>query len=132
MAKVHRDAIRRIDFEEMVDAFAEDAAFQALAQRIGREDVGHLLEEVAGVLLAFHAHAQFTKTVDPAPYGRTRHAYLAGDARSADDNRCVFGEQVQQRSNAAVGRSWGRLLGDALSHERGKCKPESREKPTLN
>ena len=68
VAEVHRDAIRRVDFEEVVNAFPENAAFQSLAQRVGREDVGSLFEEVAGVLLAFDAHAEIAQAIDPAPH----------------------------------------------------------------
>ena len=118
VAQLHRDAIRRIDFEEVVNAFAEDTAFQTLAQRVGREDVGRFFEKVAGVLLAFDAHTEIAESIDPAPHRRARNADLARNACAADNNCRVFGEEVQQRCDAAVGRSGERLLGGALGHEK--------------
>src|SRR5882757_8436668 len=102
----------------MMNALAQDAALQSLAQHIGREDVGNFFEKIAGVLFTFDANAKLTQAIDPAPHRRARDADLAGNPRTTDDNRRVFGEEIQQRSDAAVGRSWKRLLGGALGHEK--------------
>ena len=118
VAEFHRDAICRIHFKEMIDALAEHAAFQSLPQRVGSEDVGHLFEKITGVLFAFHANAEFTQTVDPAPHRRTRNANLARNTCAADDNCRVFSEELQQRGDGAFGRSGERLLDGALGHEK--------------
>src|SRR5579863_701854 len=83
VAQFHCDAIRRIDFEEVMDAFSEDAALQALAQSVRREDIRNFFEKVTSVLFAFHSHAEFAQAIDPAPNRRARHADFAGDSRAA-------------------------------------------------
>src|SRR5579863_9536386 len=118
VAEFHRNAIGRIDLEKMVNALAKHAAFQSLAHHVGCEYVRDIFEKVAGVLLALDAHAEFAEAIDPTPYRRARHAYLAGYPRATHDNRRVFGEKVQQRCNAAVGRAREGLLDGSLGHEK--------------
>src|SRR4029077_9958619 len=91
MPEVQRHSIRRVYFEKMIEALSEQTALQALPEHIGREDVWNLLQEIAGVLLPFCAHAKFAQTIHPAPYRRARHPDFARDACATHDDRGVFG-----------------------------------------
>ena len=57
-AEVHGDGVRRIDFEKVIDAPRERRAVQAVAQELRRQNVGHALDVIARVRMAFHAHAE--------------------------------------------------------------------------
>src|SRR6516165_3594950 len=91
VAELQACTVGGVRFEEMVDALAEEAAFQPLAQKLGRQNVRDALKEIAGVWAAFYANADFAELFNPAPHGRTRNADFPGDARSADDNGGIVG-----------------------------------------
>src|SRR5438132_1414312 len=89
-----------IDSPQVVNMLSEDAAFQAALKHVRCQEVGDLFEEIACSRMALRAYAKFTQALHPAPHGRTRNTYLASNARAADDDCGVFGEQRNQRRDA--------------------------------
>ena len=89
----------------MVDVLSEDAAFQAALEHVRCQEVRDLFKEIACSRMALRTYAKFTEALHPAPHGRTRYTYLASNARAADDDCGVFGEQRNQRRDAPVRRS---------------------------
>ena len=69
LAQRHGDGIGRVNFEKMVDAFAERPRMQPPVQQLRRKNVGDLFDLVAGARMALHADAQRAQLFDPAPHG---------------------------------------------------------------
>ncbi len=137
-AEVHGDRVGGVNFEKMVDAARERRAIETVAQKLRDENVRHALDVVAGARMSLQLHAERAQFFDPAPDLLPRYADFFGDFRAADDDGGVFGEQREERVNAAVGgareirdslgRHWelGRILDPAADNKRGTRNPHRR------
>ena len=129
-AQLHRDRVRRIDFEEMKDAARERRAVKAMAEHLRGENVRHALDVIARARVALHPHAELAQLFDPAPHLLARDADFLGDFRAADHDRRVFGEQRQQRVNAPVGGA-GQVYS-AFRRHRWKLEGYMRKRPVAS
>ena len=102
-AELHGDIVRRIDFEEMIDAAREGCSRELVAEKLRRENVGNALDVIAGGGVSFDADAESAQLFDPAPDLLAGDANLLGDFCAADDDGGVFGKEGEEGVDAAVG-----------------------------
>src|ERR1700735_2430531 len=91
-AELHGDGVRRVDFEEVIDAAREGSAKQPPGQELGNENVRSAFDVIAGPRMTFYAHTQFAHFLDPAPDLLPRYADFLGNLFPADDDCGILGQ----------------------------------------
>ncbi len=75
---------------------------QAAAQHLWNENIGHAFDVIAGAGMALHANAERPQLLNPSPHLLPRDADFLGNFRAADHDGGVFGEEREERVDAAV------------------------------
>ena len=75
---------------------------EAAAQHLRNENIGHAFDVIAGAGMALHADAESAQLLNPSPHLLARDADFLGNFRAADHDGGVFGEEREERVDAAV------------------------------
>src|SRR5690348_16837279 len=99
-----RYVVCRFRLEKVENAFAKGRSAKMLADELRREHVWDTFDVIARARMAFYLHSGFAQSFDPCPDGLALYADFFGDARAADDDGRILGEQREKRIHAAVRR----------------------------
>src|ERR1017187_8746150 len=95
----------------MMNARGEDGALQHWAQDVGKQQVGHSFQLIAGSGMTRELQAHLAQMLHRAPHLGAGGAQLFGNAGAADDDRRVVAQQAHNAAQARVGRTVGRDVG---------------------
>src|SRR5690348_16146702 len=99
-----RYVVCRFRLEKVENAFAKGRSAKMLADELRREHVWDTFDVIARARMAFYLHSGFAQGLDPLPDGLALDADFFGDARAADDDGRIFGEQGEKGVDPAICR----------------------------
>ena len=89
----------------MVNARSEHRASQQRTEDVREQQIGDGIQLVAGRRMPGNLQTQLAEMLYRTPYLGAAGAQLFGNARTADDYRCVIAQQTNNAAQAGVRRT---------------------------